>query len=313
MKHKGLNKFLDSWKVVLFSFLGAATFWLFTALNKEYSALVSYPIDIQFDSDSVVIIDPLPTQIKVDVTSGGWNLFRRTLWFSVTPVKIPLDNPTDIRFLTRSTLLPVVQDQLQELDVNFLLTDTLFINIEKKVYKEVAIKVDSVNISMANNYRMITPITIDPPTVTLSGPETIISSLQNEYYVMIRETRIDNDVAEEVSIPLPFENLMSTFPGSVIISFGVDRFDRERIKVPIEQLNFPEQDSVIVEDSMITVNYTIQRLLKEDFDADDFGITVDYNLLNEVDSTIQPIIIYYPENISEITTAPEQIKLRYEQ
>ncbi len=309
MSEKKVNKFINSWKVVLFSFMGAATFWFFTALNKEYSALVSYPIDIEFDEDSVVVMEPLPDNVKIDVSSGGWNLFRETLWFSVTPLKIPLDNPTDIRFLTRSTLLPVVRDQLTGLDVNYLLTDTIFINIEKKLHRDVAIKIDSINISLSNNYRIVSPISIDPPTVQLSGPEAIINSLEDEYYVMIQERGIDDNVEEDVSIPLPFEDFMNSDPENVTVTFEVDRFDRDRIRLTLEQLNFPEDTTAQLMDSVIIVNYTIQRSLKQQFSQDDFGITVDYNLVDLSDSTIQPIIIYFPEIIEEVTTAPEKVKV----
>ncbi len=311
MNDKGINKILRNWKVVLFSFLGATTFWLFTALNKEYSALVSYPIDFVFDEDSVVVIEPLPQVVQVDVTSGGWNLFRRTLWFSVTPLRVELDNPTDIRFLTRSTLLPVVSDQLKGLDINYLLTDTLFISIEPKIKKVVEIKVDSINISLSNNYRIVSPITIEPSQVALAGPESIINSLHNEYYVMMDNKRINDDIGEEVDIPLPFEDIMESDPRTVLVSFEVDRFDRERIQVPLEQLNFPEVDSVYLADSIITVSYTIQRALKEEFSHTDFVVTIDYNMMNAGDSTIQPIIIYFPEIVEDISLSPEEIKVVY--
>ena len=311
MADKGVNRFFRNWKVVLFSFLGAATFWFFTALNKDYSALVSYPIDIDFEEDSVVVMEPLPDIVKVDVSSGGWNLFRRTLLFSATPLRIPLDNPTDIRFLTRSTLLPLVKEQLSGLEVNYLMTDTIFINIEKKIQKQVEIRIDSVNISMAPNYRIVSPITIEPPVVTLSGPEAIINSLQDEYYVMVSRTRIDDDIDQDIEVPLPFEELMSSSPSTVNARFLVDRFDRDRITMPVEALNFPQDSAVQLLDSIITVNYTIQRGLKEDFSTEDFGITVDFNMVDERDSTIQPIIIYFPEIVSDLTLAPEVVKVKH--
>jgi len=312
MFDREINKIFKNWKVVLFSFLGATTFWLFTALNKDYSALVSYPINFEFDEDSVVVIDPLPEVVKVDVSSGGWNLLRRTLWFSVTPLKVELDNPTDIRFLTRSTLLRVVQDQLRGLAVNYLLTDTLFINIERKVQKKVDIKVDSINISLSNNYRIVSPLLIDPPYVILVGPETIIGSLQDEYFVMVDNNRISGDISEEVDIPLRFEDIMKAYPSSITVSFEVDRFDRDRIQIPLEKIDFPEDESIYPEDSIITVNYTIQRSLKEEFSSTDFVITIDYNMLKIGDSTIQPIMIYFPEIIDEISLNPEQIKILYD-
>ncbi len=292
------------------SIVGATTFWFFNELNKRHNALVSYPIEFEFERDSVVIMDPLPEVIQIDVGSGGWNLFRRTLWFSVTPIKIDLENPTEIRFLTRSSLLTVVNEQLLGLDINYLVTDTLFINVEKKIGREVRLRVDSANVSLENNYRVVSPITIDPPKIKIFGPETIINSLQDEYYVLIRETRIDEDMDLTVQIPLPFEDMMASEPDEVDILFAVDRFDRERILVPVDQLNFPEDRSVLLRDSVVAVNYTVRRAFKEGFDMRDFGISVDFNMMDE-DSTIVPTIIFYPEYLEDLDISPDAMRLEF--
>jgi YbbR domain-containing protein len=304
----GFNRILNNWKVVTLSFVGATTFWFFNALNKDYSALITYPIEFNFSEDSVVIIDPLPENIKVDVASGGWNLFRNTLWFSVTPIPIDLDNPTDIRFLTRSSLLPIVKDHLSDLTVNFLQTDTLFINIERKIEKKVKIEVDSINISLADRHQIVSPIRIRPDSVTLSGAESIISSIQSQYYVMIPETRIDEDIDDDIRIPLGFPDLMKASPREVNVSFDVARFENERIQIPVEKLNFPDDQIATLVDSTVTINYIIQEDLNEKFSPSDFGITADYNML-ENDSLIVPILIYYPETIYDISFTPDTLKV----
>ena len=271
--------------------------------------MVSYPIEFEFDQDSVVVMRPLPKVVDLDVSSGGWNLFRRTLWFSVEPLNIDLENPTDIRYLTRSTLLPIVADQLVGLDVNYMLTDTLFIHIEKKISREVHIRVDSANLSLDNNYRIVSPIIIDPPVINLLGPETIINSLQEDYYVLIRDTRINDDLNTNLDIPLPYEDIMASYPNEVNVSFSVDRFDRKRIAIPLELLNFPE-DSIQI-DSMVLVNYTIQRSYATDYELHDFGITLDYQMMS-ADSTIEPLMIYYPEHTLEVVVTPSSISLKNE-
>ncbi len=294
----------------MLSVLGATTFWFFNELNKNHRALISYPIEFEFNRDSVVIMDPLPQVVRIDVSSGGWNLFRRTLLFSVTPLKIDLENPTEIRFLTRSSLLPVVTDQLEGLDINYLMTDTLFINVEPKISRSVDIKVDSANISLENNYRIVSPINIDPPTIQLIGPETVINSLQDEYYVLIRETRIDEPVDANVTIPLPFEDIMIADPSMVRIHFEVDLFERGRILVPMEKVNFPPEEEGFVEDSLVAINYTVQRSLKQGFGTRDFGIILDYRLM-EGDSTIEPLMVFYPEHLTEMSINPEKFKVTW--
>lgn len=305
----GLNRILNNWKVVVLSLIGATTFWFFNALNKDYTALITYPIEFSFDKDSVVIIDPLPTSVKIDVASGGWNLFRNTLWFSVEPIPIDLENPTEIRFLTRSSLLPIVKEHLNDLTVNYLQTDTLYINVEKKISKKVKIRVDSVNIPVQNNYQIVSPIEISPDSVEITGAESIIQDIETEYYVMIPEKRIDEDIDEEIPMPLAFPELMSANPREIRIAFDVERFDRQRIRVDVETLNFPEDTDVTLIDSTVLISYLIRRDLKEDFSPSDFGITADYNMIMQ-DSLLIPIMIYYPEVIADIYFTPDTLKVR---
>ena len=305
----GINKILENWKVVLLSFIGAATFWFFNALNKDYSAMVSYPIEFNITQDSIVIMEPLPETVQIDVSGGGWNLFRNTLWFSVDPIRVQLDNPTDIRFLTRSTLLPIVKDHLPEMDVNFLYSDTLYIHIEKKKVKKVKLAIDSANVNLESGHQIVSPIQINPPYVNIIGPETIINSLQESYYIGLPERRINNNINDDLTIPLPFDDIMSSDPKEVNIRFEVDHFDSKRITVPIERVNFPADSTYQLSDTVLTVYYVIQRKKDRDIDPGDFSISVDYNMLELPDSLIQPLIIYSPEDALDLEVSPTKIKL----
>ena len=305
----GINTLIENWKVVLLSFIGAATFWFFNALNKDYSAMVSYPIEFNIAQDSIVIMEPLPETIQIDVSSGGWNLFRNTLWFSVDPIKVQLDNPTDIKFLTRSTLLPIVKEHLPELNINFLYSDTLYIHIEKKKVKRVRLAIDSANVTLESEFKIVSPISIRPPMVNIIGPETIINSLQDSYYISPPDRRFNNNVSEQITIPLPFDDIMSSSPSGVTLEFEVDRFINKKIQIPVDRINFPDDSSFRLSDEDLTVYYVIQRKKDKNFDKNDFSISVDYNMLELPDSVIQPLVIYSPEEALELELSPMKIKL----
>jgi len=174
--------------------MGAATFWLFRALNKSHSALISYPIEFVFNIDSTVVMNPLPTTIKIDVSSGGWNLFRRTLIFSIDPIKVEQDNPSEVNFLTQSFLSPIVEDQLKGLTINYIVTDTLFLSIERKITKRMRLKVDSLSLPLEEDHQLISNITIQPDHVVLIGPESIINSFETDFYITLDENNIDEDL-----------------------------------------------------------------------------------------------------------------------
>lgn len=308
----GVKNIIENWKVVLLSLIGATTFWFFNALNKEYSAMVDYPVEFVMSRDSIVIMDPLPETISIDVSGGGWGLFRNTLWFSVEPIRVQLDNPTDIRFLTRSTLMPIITEHLSDLNVNFLYSDTLSIQIEKKISKTVELLIDSANVNLENNHQIISPVKIEPPKVSIVGPETIINSLQDAYYLSLPRSEIDDDFREEIKIQLPFEDIMIADPEEVVISFEVDRIEQKSIVIPVELLNFPADSTYSLSDTTVTINYSIQRRMDRTFIMSDFSASLDFNMLEEPDSLIQPLLIYYPEEIRELEMTPSKIRMTRE-
>lgn len=294
----------------MLSLIGATTFWFFNALNKNYDARISYPIEFQFNKDSVVIMTPLQNTVSIDVSSGGWNLFRKTFWINVTPVQVPLENPTEIGFYTRATLQPIVSDQLSELKINYLVTDTIYINIEEKKTKWVKLYVDSLEVDLAENHRMISSVTIEPDTIQLIGPKSFIDTLGMDFKLHIPTRGITNTYNRDVEISLKGGDLASSIPEETRVQFDVEKFERQSIEIPIEMENFPTDSSVTLSNKTVQVFYTIASSSKEDFSPKDFAITADMKMMDKTDSTVMAILVYHPEEAIEIEVIPENIKIR---
>ena len=307
----GVPKILGNWKVVVLSFLGAAIFWFFSALGKNYDSRINYPIEFIFDSDSLVAVKPLPEYVDVDVSGGGWDLFKETFWFGSDPIIFELDNPAAIRYLTRPTILPIVSGQLDEYRINFLFTDTLFIDIDQKVSKRVTLQLDSTKISMGEDFRLISPVQVIPDTALVYGPSSFIDTLSSEYYVELEAEEIDKDFDRFVKLGLPEKFEIYSNPPSVNVKFEVTQFDRLEMETLVEMQNFPEDSSVYLSDPKIVVKFVVQNELREDYYPEDFKIVVDYNLINEADSTAPAIVVFHPENVIEVETVPDSLVVTY--
>ena len=305
------DKFTNNWKVVLFSIMGAATFWLFRALNKPHSALISYPIEFVFNRDSTVVMNPLPKTIKIDVSSGGWNLFRRTLIFSVDPLRVELDNPSEVNFLTQSFLSPIVEDQLKGLTINYIVTDTLFLSIERKITKRMRLKVDSLSLPLEEDHQLISSINIQPDHVVLIGPESIINSFEKDFYITPDENSIDENFDGAVEIPIVFEDLIQSDPREVNVKFEVDKFKNVKIRVPIILQNFSSKRVTTLLDSMVNVTYRVRESFKEEFLPEDFHVVLDYDFL-KIDSLGVPVLIKYPDTLRKVSIDPQKVRFRYE-
>ena len=255
-------------------------------------------------------MNPLPTAIKIDVSSGGWNLFRRTLIFGVDPLKVELDNPSEVNFLTQSFLSPIVEDQLEGLKINYIVTDTLFLNIERKITKRMRLKVDSLNLSLEKDYQLISSIDIRPNHMMLIGPESIINSFETDFDITPDDNEIDEDFDSRVEVPIVFKDLIQSEPNEVNVSFEVDRFKNVNIEVPIALQNFPINRIPMLRDSMVNLTYRVKESFAEEYSVGDFRVILNHDFL-KTDSIGVPILMKYPDTLKQISMDPQKVRFIY--
>jgi hypothetical protein len=301
----------SNWKVVLLSFLGATTFWFFSALGKQYSTGIRYPIEFIFDRDSLVLMQPLTEYVDLEVTGGGWDLFRQGFWFGSDPILITPENPVSTKYFTRASLLPFIRNHLGQFQINFLYTDTIYIDIDRKISKKVTLNIDSTAISLDENYRMVSPIQIEPDTAIIYGPTSFIDTLQRTITIPIESNEIDRNFDRFISLGLPDAFNISSDPNTINVTFEVERFDDLQLNIELEPLNFPADSSAYPSLEEVNVSFTVQRSLDEDFFTEDFKVIIDYDMINKADSTSPAILMIYPENALDIEIEPDTIKIQY--
>lgn len=305
-------KIFSSWKVVVLSFLGATTFWFFSALGKQYNSRITYPIEFVYDADSLIAIKPLAKKVDLEVSGGGWDLLREGYLFGADPIKIELDNPASIRFLTRATILPILTDRLSQFTITYLYTDTLFIDIDRKVSKKITLQIDSLAISLDEDYRIVSPITLVPDTAIIYGPSSFVDTLKDNYTLKLEASSIDKNFDRFVKLGLLEDHEIKSDPSTVNVQFQVERFDQLEIDTQVEMLNFPEDSTVYVSNPEVKVKFVSRRSLDQEYFADDFKIIVDYALISKRDSTAPAIILFYPETALDVVVLPDSLAITYD-
>jgi hypothetical protein len=304
-----LPGFQQNWKVVMLSVIGAATFWFFNAMNKDYDTRLDYPLKYEFERDSVVLMKPLADKIKIDVSSGGWNLIRRTLRISATPIVISLENPTEIKYLTRSSLIPLITDQLGGLKLTYVVTDTLFFDIQQRIVKKLPVIIDSLGIPLRENFRLTSSITLSNDSVLVTGPKSLMTTGMPNIELAFDDDEIDNDFNRYLGYHV--EPLIIVEPDETRVSFEVSQFLLKELTIPIEFLNFPDDSSIFVTNKDIKVYFTINENHEDEVDETDFSVTADLTMLNPKDSTLAPLLMYAHDKALDIVLSIDRVKISY--
>lgn len=301
-------------KVILLCLLAATTFWFFSALNKsDYSTKIEYPITFVYPTDSTILLGELPENIILDVTGGGWNLLRKTFSIDNSPVVVELDEPTKTPYILGSALTQEITEKLQgDVRLNYVVTDTIFIEIEKKAKKEVVLSIDSLHVDLGENYRITSPITFTPKRVVMEGPETQVKTASDTLMIRIAEEEISENYTETIPLKHEASSYVNFTPGQAEVYFEVAPFTLLTQEVQPTLVNFPEDSSLVLAQDIVSISFWIRNELLETNDSLRFEVVADLEKMNKTDSTITPELLAHPSAATDILLLPTQLKVVHE-
>lgn len=299
-------------KVVVLCVVTATTFWFFNALNDNYSTRISYPIKFVYQDSALVVVKELPDNVKINVSGGGWNLLRKTFWFTIEPVEIQLEDPVNDKYFLGSTLYATIADQLNEIQLNFIETDTLWVDIDSIKTHIAQVQFDSTAVKLSEGYRIISPISISPDSAEFTGPARFIETIPNLITLSSSKDKIEKDFNEEIAFSTYGSSLVNRKPVEVEVKFKVAKFIKQELMLPFEYINVP-QDSANYnfQDSLAILKFDIQESLASKYSLDSFKIVVDYAKINIRDSVTFPSIESSPEQINLENIQISPISFRY--
>ncbi|HOO09446.1 MAG TPA: hypothetical protein PKW06_05875 [Cyclobacteriaceae bacterium] len=210
-----------NWKAVTLCLLAALVFWFFNALNKDYSTNLRFPVGFQFDRDKYVPVEPLPRAVFMNVSGNGWDLLRKSLGVSLPEMDIPLERPTEVKKIVGSTLPALLAGQLDNLRINHVVTDTLYLALDPKVERKIRVAVDPGQFTFAEGYDRLSPIVVLPDSVLVRGPKSIVDQQPDSLLLQVREEGINDDFREKVAVPQPDDGLLQFDPQTVEVIFEV--------------------------------------------------------------------------------------------
>jgi hypothetical protein len=278
-------------------------------MNKQHNATLNYPIEFMYNKDLYIAVEELPTEVAINVNGLGWNLLRNNLGIKTSPLLIPLDNPSEIKSLSAMAIPSLISDQIDEFQLNYVLTDTLRLNIDERSTRVFRVDVDSLRVPLREGHRISSPIRISPDSIFYEGPKKYLENLKDTIRLLLSEDAIGQTYNENVSIPVP-EKVTSVYPPIVQVAFNVDEYVEEEIQVPLKLLRKSGENTDTLETGRnIRVMYTVQKDRAEQVNEEDFTIIGDWQVRGS-DSTIIPRLTYYPLGLIDLRYDSSELKFR---
>ncbi|QDK78249.1 hypothetical protein EXU85_06415 [Spirosoma sp. KCTC 42546] len=203
--------------------VAATLFWFLSALNKPgYTLNVEYPIRFVYNDSLFIPTTPLPTTVRVNVSSDGWGLLRHA-WmpFRVDPVNYVVHDPLQASIINTSSLTAALAEHIKKLHVNYVVADKLDIHFERRLTKTIQLVADSLHMNMAPRFVVTSVINLTPHTIQVDGPERLVRGLPDTLLVKIPRKRIADNYDEEIPLNHLRHPLLHTSADRVAVSFEV--------------------------------------------------------------------------------------------
>ncbi len=255
-----------NWKAVTLCLLTALVFWFFNALNKDYSTNLRFSVNFQFDEERYVPVEPLPEVVFMNVSGNGWDLLRKSMGVNLPDMNIPLERPTEVKKIVGSTLPALLAGQLGSLQINHVVTDTLYLTLDPKEKRKVKVAVDPGGFTFAEGFDRLSPIVVLPDSISLEGPKSVLDELPDSILLDINEEGIRNDFREEVEVTTPRGALLKRAPEKVEVIFEVVEWVNVNKSIKLVVENAPNNMRLNLAEDSVQCLVQVPKSQLEDLD-----------------------------------------------
>lgn len=285
-----------NWKAVVLCIAAATVFWLFSALNKNHTANLRFPLYFNFDRERYVPMD-MPQNIVLNVSGNGWELLRNSLGIKVLPLEITLERPTEVKKIVASTLPPLFSGQLNSLEIHHVLTDTLHVEVEPHDVHKFNVRADLSKISFRKGYGRISSVVLLPDTIELTGPKSIVHGLPDSITVVASQKRISENYNEELEVMVPSK--VERNPPVIEVLFDVGEITEIKKNIKLEFIHVPEKAKLSLAKDSILCTLVVAKRDEDKLNVlfNDARAVVDLSALKKGESKLVPTLSGLPSYV----------------
>lgn len=275
-QHPSGRRFLGSKQGLLF-LVFAAVIWLLSALSETYTAVVPIRVELQENSNDLVLLQP-KIDVPVRLSGSGFFLAYRQLF------------PQKIRFLTSdlpmlnvdrpsvegATLFKMLQKK--HADGNAFLgvtVDTILLPIVAAAQKSFSPTLLNPP-SLAEGYQLTSPLKFSVDSVTVFGSRMALDKLEKATFVLEKNKDIKADFDLQATL---VDSLLAIGQWSVktlTVSAQVDRYSEVSFVLPISLKNTPPSKNLTITPKQVTVKFAAPLNEIRSLRATDLSVEVDF-------------------------------------
>ncbi|HRG01364.1 MAG TPA: CdaR family protein [Bacteroidia bacterium] len=287
----------------------ASLLWVVRALNRNYSYSIRVPVTFLNLPNNKLIIGELPEYLDVDIKASGLKLIFISLKKNINPVVVDFNllknNAKSQAYSIKNSYFNLENAINFNVDVIKIRPDTLFFSANKGNSKLLPIKAN-LKVNCKPGYSIISKINITPAYVSVTGDSIDLAKMDTVYTYFLNLKDVTQNFTSQIQLKKPYSSINYNVK-NVQLSFNIDKLTEASIKIPIQIMNNPGNETIKLLPSYVTVKYLVAMNEYDNVNSNSFKAVVNYEQIKEKNDKLQIEIIRSPSEVKILDTTPSSI------
>lgn len=287
-------------------------FWFLTKLSKEYESTVVYPVSYENLPIDKMLQKTPKSEIGIHIKASGFKILSARL----VPKTIKIDasnllakSSTKYYLLLSQQRLSIQKQMNTGVDIDHFINDSIALNLGFLQQKKVPVRLRS-EINYQLGYNANGEIQVSPDSIVLSGPESILDTIQYVETIPLVMNDVASSIEEKLDLkPFRTSDKIKFDQASVTLTAKVEKYTEGTQKVSFVILNKPSDVTISTFPKEVTVTYKVALSNFNKVNASSFLVECDYLMSSENNlSYLVPRLARQPDLVKNVKITPNTIE-----
>jgi len=291
--------------VLALCILSASVFWFSTNLNKKYRTTISYPLKIVKIPKEIQLTGKLRSSIEVQVEGMGTDLFFEDVQLKKDTIFLKYNNSYRRGYILTKNHLEDVQARIKSgIKVVRLRPDSIYFQHAKRVSKRVPL-ISQVKVKLEPTYQLERPPKLEPDSIDLIGPQTILTNIEEWYTMPISIGPVTGAIA--ASIPIDTSNHIITRRKKAKLYVSPERYTQMAFKMPVHITEKPKNLRIKLNSDSLTIACLVPMSAYDSIQNHSFSLNIPFYSLDRSYPHIAPDFGFLPHSIKVLHSSPHEL------
>jgi len=282
--------------------LGFSTIiWVFVQFSKQYTTVIVLPVSyINLPKDKI-LLENAPKYLDLRIQDKGFNIAIHKFFPRELNIDLSEAEPLDGQLVYNLGLhKEAIFSELRiDYEIAGFLQETLKIDFQQRAVKRVPIN-SKINLGFSVGYSALDKIKLLPDSITVSGPENILDTLQSVNTKALKIGNINKDIEGKIKLDRSNLGTVTFYQDEVSYSLLTDKFTEGKVEIPIEMINVPEKMNAVIFPKEVIVYYQVSLNEFDKVKPSNFKVIVDFKNSVDSDGYLLAQIVEHPDIVNNL-------------